>query len=52
MSLHVYPVKIFKSDSRSPNLGQESVLLAFCLWCFDCGAVAFSVSYFSFGVLD
>ena len=30
---------------------EESVRLAFCLWCFDCGAVTLSASFFPFGVL-
>ena len=35
-----------------PVFVKESVLLAFCLWSFDCGAVALSTSFFPFGVLD
>ena len=35
-----------------PIFGKEIVLLAFCLLCFDCDAVALSASVFPFGVLD
>ena len=48
MSLHVCPGEIFILDSRLAS----SVLLAVCLWCFDCGAVALTESFFPFGVLD
>ena len=33
-------------------LGKKLSFLAFCLQCFDCGAVALSASFFPFGVLD
>ena len=39
-------------DSRLVNYRKETVLSAFCLLCFDCGAVALSVSFFYFGVLE
>ena len=32
--------------------GVATVLSAFCLSCFDCGAVALSASFFPFGILD
>ena len=52
MSLHVCPGEIFILDSRLANFGKETVLLAFCLQCFHCGAVALSASFFPFGVLE
>ena len=50
--LHVCPGEIFILDSCLANVGKETVLLAFCLQCFDCGAIAFSVPFFPFGILD
>ena len=35
-----------------PIFGKKTVLLAFCLYCFDCGAVALSAFFFPFGVLE
>ena len=52
MSLHVCPDESFILDSRLANFWEETVLLAFCLYCFDCGADALSASFFLFGVLD
>ena len=45
-------IYIFRMDSRLANIGKEIVLLAFCLYCFNCGVVALSVTFFLFGVLD
>ena len=42
----------FFLDSRLAIFGKEIVLLAFCLECFDCGAIALNVFFFPFGVLD
>ena len=52
MSLHVCLGEIFTLDSRLAIFGEETVLLAFCLWCFDCGAVTLSASFFPFGVFE
>ena len=52
MSLHVCIRVIFILDSRLDIFGKETVLLAFLLYCFDCGAVTLSVSFFHFGVLE
>ena len=52
MCLHVCPGEIFILDSRLAIFWGKTVLLAFCLQCFDCGAVASSASFFSFGVLE
>ena len=52
MFLHVYSGKICIINGRLANFGKETVLLAFCLQCFDCGAVAFSAAFIPFGVLN
>ena len=53
MSLHVGPGEIYILDNLLADFsGKETILLAFCLYGFDCGAVAFSASLFPFGVFD
>ena len=54
MCLHKCPGENFILDSRLVIFffWKGTVLLAFCLYCFDCGAVALSASVFPFGVLD
>ena len=51
MSLHVL-VNVLFWKALWPIFGKVTVLLAFCLWCFDCDAVALSASFFPFGILD
>ena len=50
MSLHVclgaFFFFFFFLDSRLAIFWDETLLLAFCLWCFDCGAVTLSASFF------
>ena len=42
----------FFIDSRFVLFLEETVILAFCLQYFDCGAVTVSASFFPFGVLE
>ena len=42
----------FFFDSRLADFWERNCPLAFCLKCFDCGAVALSASFFPFGFLD
>ena len=42
---------ILISNSRLAIFEEDTVLLAFCLQCFDCGAVTFSASFFPFWCL-
>ena len=51
MALHISPSAYFILDRRLANFGKETVLLSFCMQCFDCGAFALNVSFFPFGVL-
>ena len=52
MSLQLCLGEIFILDSCLAIFGEENVLLAFCLWCVDCGAITFSASFFPFDVLE
>ena len=56
MSVHVCPgiffFFFFFLDSRLAIFGETNRLLAFCLYCFDCGVVALSAPFFPFGVLE
>ena len=52
MSLHVCLGEIFILDSRLAIFLEETVLLAFCLQWFYCGAVTLSASFFPFNVLE
>ena len=52
VSLHACLGEIFILDSRLAIFREETVLLAFCLQCFDCGAITVSASFFPFGVLE
>ena len=52
MCLHVCRGEIFILDSRLAKFGKKSVLLAFCLQCFDCGVVVLNTYFFLFGDLD
>ena len=50
--MHVFPGAFFIILEAVWPFWKETVLLAFCLKSFDCGAVTLSVSFFPFGVLD
>ena len=54
MSLHVCLGDIFfiLDKGLASFCVKETVLLAFCLWCFDCGVVALSASFLYFGVFE
>ena len=45
-------VKFLVWIAVQPIFGAETVLMAFWLKCFYCGAVALNASFFPFGVLD
>ena len=51
-TLHVCLGEICTLDSRLAMFWEETVLLAFCLLCFDCGAITLSASFCPFGVLE
>ena len=51
LSLHVCLGANFILDSPLAISGEENVVLAFCLYCFVCGAVTLNASFFPFGVL-
>ena len=50
--LHVCPAESFILDSRLANYVGKNCPFGFLLVVFDCGSVAFSASFFPFGVLD
>ena len=52
MSLHVCLGEIFILDSSLAIFWEETIFLAFCLQCFDCGAITLSASFFHSGVLE
>ena len=52
MSLHVCLGEMFILESRLAIFREETVLLAFCLSSFECGAVTLSASFFPFGILE
>ena len=52
ISSHVCLGEMFILDSCLANSWERNCPFGFCLYCFDCGTVALSASFFPFGVLD